>query len=193
MFIANWRGAAITRCTSALRKRARGRTDAWVDRATLAGRGKRGARAQVTTAHAGHLDGGAWPPSLDGVRGKADVVFVDAPCSGIGALRRNPEARWRMRESDLAVFAKRQGDILDSAFSLCAPGGRIVYATCTLLRVENQDVVDSVLARRPELAGVPLAEVLGDRATGFGDGDSFTVAPHTHGTDGFFARVLRRQ
>ena len=82
---------------------------------------------------------------LDELRGKADVVLVDAPCSGVGALRRNPEARWRLREDELAGFAARQREILAAAGRLVAPGGRIVYATCSLLACENADVV----ARRP--------------------------------------------
>ena len=124
------------------------------------------------------------------MRGKADVVLVDAPCSGVGALRRNPEARWRLRESDLAGFAARQREILGNARALLAPGGRLVYATCTLLAVENAEVVASALG--PELVEVPLADVLGARAHELGDGRTLTVTPHRHGTDGFFAQVLRR-
>ncbi|MCW5808250.1 MAG: methyltransferase domain-containing protein [Deltaproteobacteria bacterium] len=153
---------------------------------------KRARRAGVSNAQALHLEAGLWPPALDALRGTADVVFVDAPCSGIGALRRNPEARWRLRDADLADFAARQREILGGAATLLAPGGRIVYATCTLVRAENEDVVGATLAAHPELAAVPLTEVLGDRAATFGDGDTFTVAPDTHGTDGFYARVLRR-
>lgn len=147
---------------------------------------RRARRAQVSNAQALHLEDGRWPAALDAVRGKADIVFVDAPCSGIGALRRNPEARWRLREADLATFATKQREILDGAFQLCAPGGKIVYATCTLLRAENQDVVAAVLAARPELATVPVSNPK------FAHGESFTVAPHTHGTDGFFAHTMRR-
>lgn len=147
---------------------------------------RRARRAQVSNAQAVHLADGRWPAALDAMRGKADVVFVDAPCSGIGALRRNPEARWRLRDADLATFAAKQREILDGAYHLCAPGGRIVYATCTLLRVENQDVVAGVLAARPDLTTVPIG------TPALAAGDSFTVAPHTHGTDGFFAHVLRR-
>jgi 16S rRNA (cytosine967-C5)-methyltransferase len=117
-------------------------------------------------------------------------VFVDAPCSGIGALRRNPEARWRLRDADLAGFAARQKEILGNACALLAPGGRLVYATCTLLSIENADVVAAVV--RPGLAVVPLSEILGERSRTVGDGDVFTVTPHRQGTDGFFARVLRR-
>jgi 16S rRNA (cytosine967-C5)-methyltransferase len=151
---------------------------------------RRARRARVSCAQTVHLDGGRWPPSLDALRGKADVVLVDAPCSGIGALRRNPEARWRLREADLAGFAERQQEILGGARHLLAPGGRLVYATCTLLAIENADVVATVVG--PELATVPIREILGDRARELGDGDAFTVAPHRHGTDGFYARVMRR-
>jgi len=155
---------------------------------------RRARRAGVSNAQALHLDGGTWPPALDAMQGKADVVFVDAPCSGIGALRRNPEARWRMRESDLATFAAKQREILISAARLLAPGGRLVYGTCTLLAIENREVVEATLASRAELANVPLVDVLGERAPTLAVDDwAFTVAPDTHGTDGFYARVLRRQ
>jgi 16S rRNA (cytosine967-C5)-methyltransferase len=151
---------------------------------------RRARRAGVSSAQALHLEGGRWPPALDALRGKADVVLVDAPCSGIGALRRNPEARWRLREADLAVFAARQKDILGNARALLAPGGRLVYATCTLLAVENADVVAAVVG--PQLIRVPLHEILGDRAGVLGDGAVLTVTPHRHGTDGFFAQVMQR-
>ena len=151
---------------------------------------RRARRAGVSSAQALHQPGGRWPPALDALRGKADVVLVDAPCSGIGALRRNPEARWRMRDADLAVFAARQKEILGNARALLAPGGRLVYATCTLLAVENADVVASVVG--PGLVAIPLTEVLGERAHSLGDGESLTVTPHRHGTDGFYARVLQR-
>ena len=152
---------------------------------------RRARRAGVSNAQALHLDGGRWPPAVEALRGKADVVFVDAPCSGIGALRRNPEARWRLRETDLATFAARQQDIARQAIALLAPHGRMVYATCTLLRVENDDVVASL---RGELAPIPLAALVGERAPKLAnnDGTSLVVAPHLHGTDGFYACVLRR-
>jgi 16S rRNA (cytosine967-C5)-methyltransferase len=153
---------------------------------------RRARRATVSNAQAIELPGGAWPPALDELRGRADVVLVDAPCSGIGALRRNPEARWRLREADLAGFAAKQREILDGARALLAPGGRLVYATCTLLAVENAEVVASFLAAHSELAQVPLDRVLGPRAAALADGAAFRVAPHTHGTDGFFAAVMQR-
>lgn len=151
---------------------------------------RRARRARVSVAQAMHLEAGRWPPALDALRGKADVVFVDAPCSGIGALRRNPEARWRLREADLATFAARQKQIVGDARALLAPGGRLVYATCTLLAVENAEVVAAVAS--PELVPIPLSEILGNRAHSLGDGTAFTVTPHRHGTDGFFAQALQR-
>ena len=92
--------------------------------------------------------------------------------------RRNPEARWRMRDGDFAELATRQRQILDGAWELCAPGGRIVYATCTLLPVENADVVAAALAAHEDLAVVPLRELVGEeRAMAIGDGDALTVTP----------------
>jgi 16S rRNA (cytosine967-C5)-methyltransferase len=92
-----------------------------------------------------------------------------------------------MRQTDIAAFATRQREIMAAALDLAAPGARVVYATCSLLRAENEDVAQS-------LAGVELqslSDVLGDRAAQLG-GEAFTVAPHTHGTDGFYARIMRR-
>lgn len=149
---------------------------------------RRARRGHVSNAQAIAIEGGQWPRELDALRAKADVVFVDAPCSGIGALRRNPEARWRLREADIATFATRQREIMTAALDLAAPGARVVYATCSLLSAENEKVAQS-------LTGVelrPLSDVLGDRAAAFG-GEAFTVAPHTHGTDGFYARVMVRR
>src|SRR5262249_49466085 len=118
---------------------------------------------------------------------------VDAPCTGIGALRRNPEARWRLRESDVAEFAARQLAIATAAKKLVAPGGRLVYATCSLLAAENAAVVSALLAAHADLSAVPLGEVLGpDRAAALGDGEALVLRPDRHGTDGFYARVLRR-
>ncbi len=149
---------------------------------------RRARRAKVSNAQAMTID----DRRLDAFVGKADVVLIDAPCSGLGALRRNPEARWRLREDELAGFAKRQREIVAAAKRLCAPGGRIVYATCSLLSIENQDVVDAVTANG-ELVTVPLRDIVGaERAMALGDGESLVVAPHRHGTDGFFARVLRK-
>jgi 16S rRNA (cytosine967-C5)-methyltransferase len=107
-----------------------------------------------------------------------------------GALRRNPEARWRLREADIATFVARQLAIMKSAVELAAPGGRVVYATCSLLADENEGVARQIAGVEP----MPLSNVLGseDRAAIFAREGAFTVTPHRHGTDGFFARVFRR-
>jgi 16S rRNA (cytosine967-C5)-methyltransferase len=150
---------------------------------------RRARRAGVSNAQAIAIEGGQWPRELDALRAKADVVFVDAPCSGIGALRRNPEARWRLRQADIAAFATRQRDIMKAAVELAAPGARVVYATCSLLTAENDDVARSLAGVEP----VALATVLGEhRAQALSREDAFTVTPHVHGTDGFYARVMKR-
>jgi len=140
-----------------------------------------------------HLPDGVWPDALEDRAGAIGRVLVDAPCSGVGALRRNPEARWRMAEADIADFARRQREIAARAATLLAPGGAMVYATCTLLAAENQAVAEAVADARG-LAIVPPADVLGARAAELttDDGRFFTVAPDRHGTDGFFAAILRR-
>jgi 16S rRNA (cytosine967-C5)-methyltransferase len=151
---------------------------------------RRARRATVSNVQALPLEAGnTWPRELDSVRGKADVVFVDAPCSGVGALRRNPEARWRMREADIADFVTRQNAIMKAAVDLAAPGGRVVYATCSLLTAENDGVAQAIAG----VERVPLAEVLGeDRAKALVRDGAFTVTPHRHGTDGFYACVMKR-
>jgi 16S rRNA (cytosine967-C5)-methyltransferase len=156
-----------------------------VDAAKLEELRRRARRAHVSNAQAIHIADGRWPRELDALRAKADVVLVDAPCSGIGALRRNPEARWRLREADIATFQAKQREILASAHQLAAPGGRIVYATCSLLRAENQDVVGGA-------ATIPLVQVWPERGQALGDGATLTVTPSEHGTDGFFAAILDR-
>jgi 16S rRNA (cytosine967-C5)-methyltransferase len=150
---------------------------------------RRARRAHVSNTRAVAL------AQLEELRGKADVVLVDAPCSGVGALRRNPEARWRLREADLAGFAARQREILGEAAALLAPGGRLVYATCSLLACENAGVAAAFADR---FSRVPLAEVLdAPRAAAFErpdpGGSAFTATPHRHGTDGFFAAVFRHR
>jgi 16S rRNA (cytosine967-C5)-methyltransferase len=151
---------------------------------------RRARRATVSNAQAVELEGEAWPRELDSVRGKADLVFVDAPCSGIGALRRNPEARWRLRETDITGFVTKQQAIMKAAVELAAPGGRVIYATCSLLSDENEGVARQIAG----VTAVPLSEVLGEaRASALGREGAFTVAPHRHGTDGFYARIFRRK
>ncbi len=153
---------------------------------------RRARRAKVSNARALRVD----DRELDTLNQQADLVFVDAPCTGTGALRRNPEARWRLREPELAGFAARQLEIVTNAKRLLAPGGTLVYATCSILAAENGEVVSQILAAHPDLAAVPLAERMGERAAALAgmpsDPDAMAVTPDRHGTDGFYARVFRR-
>ncbi len=129
--------------------------------------------------------------------GKVDRVLVDAPCSGSGTLRRNPDLKWRFDEAELARVNEVQGRVLRAAARLLKPGGRLVYATCSLLALENQEVIDRFLAEQPQFAAVDAAGVLAaqgiviDHAARFVP--YFVMLPHLHGTDGFFAAVLKRR
>jgi 16S rRNA (cytosine967-C5)-methyltransferase len=124
--------------------------------------------------------------------GTFDRVLVDAPCTGTGTWRRNPDARLRLKATDLDELLPKQASILDSAQSLVRKGGRLVYATCSLLEEENEAQVTSFLLRHPDFAVVPL-----DRAWTLDQpppngGDFLSLTPARHGTDGFFAAVLER-
>jgi 16S rRNA (cytosine967-C5)-methyltransferase len=122
-----------------------------------------------------------------------DRVLVDAPCSGIGTLRRNPEARWRLTEKVVDSFPARQLALLVDYAPLVAVGGRLIYATCTTLASENERVVERFLAERPDFAPFPLKDIFGKpRAEALGDGMNLRLWPHRHDTDGFFTAVLRR-
>jgi 16S rRNA (cytosine967-C5)-methyltransferase len=123
---------------------------------------------------------------------KADRVLVDAPCSGLGVLRRNPEARWRLKPDDVRELPEKQRQILEQSLKYVAEGGRIIYATCTVTRAENDDVFDAFVAAHPELEPVPAKEILGTaRASQIGDGNRLRMLSHVHDTDGFFAAVAR--
>jgi 16S rRNA (cytosine967-C5)-methyltransferase len=122
-----------------------------------------------------------------------DRVLVDAPCSGIGTLRRNPEARWRMTPQAVAGFPARQLALLVTYAPLCAVGGRLIYATCTILEEENEKVIARFLAERPDFVRVPVKEIWGRApAEQVGDGLTLRLLPQKHDTDGFYAAVLRR-
>jgi len=127
--------------------------------------------------------------------GKADRVLVDAPCSGLGTVRRNPDLKWRHDPSDIAELAVKQGAILAAAARLVKPGGRLVYATCSLLREENRDVVDAFLSTNPEFAEIDAVEVLAKRGIAITSNaaPALELLPQVHGTDGFFACVLERR
>jgi 16S rRNA (cytosine967-C5)-methyltransferase len=124
--------------------------------------------------------------------GKIDRVLVDAPCSGTGTLRRNPDIKWRAL--DLPALVAEQKKILEAAASLVKPGGRLVYASCSLLREENEEVVADFRQRHPEFTIVPVNDVLARRHVPLTvPGDFLQLYPHRHGTDGFFAAALERR
>ena len=123
--------------------------------------------------------------------GKVDRVLVDAPCSGLGTLRRNPDLKWRQGPAAVAELALKQAAILDAAATLVKPGGRVVYATCSLLAAENDAVVAAFLARRPDFRLVPAAGILAGQGVVL-EGDMLRLRPDIHGTDGFFAAALEK-
>jgi 16S rRNA (cytosine967-C5)-methyltransferase len=127
------------------------------------------------------------------LRGKIDRVLVDAPCTGLGTLRRNPDLKWRQNEAALAELNVKQRAILEAAASLVKPGGRLVYGTCSLLREENEDIVAAFLAAHPEFRRIPVRDVL--ERIGLkvpGAEEDLHLYPHIHETDGFFAAVMER-
>jgi 16S rRNA (cytosine967-C5)-methyltransferase len=138
---------------------------------------------------------------LADLAGRADLVLIDAPCTGIGTWRRNPDAKWRIRPGALAVRCKEQEEVLDRAVPLVKPGGRIAYVTCSLLAEENGDQVRAFLARQPDFTLAPPAEVanaLGERAYMFRRAVSMSeegllMTPRRTETDGFYVSVLIRR
>jgi 16S rRNA (cytosine967-C5)-methyltransferase len=124
--------------------------------------------------------------------GKADRVLVDAPCSGLGTLRRNPDLKWRQSPQSVAELTVKQAAILAAAARLVRPGGRLVYATCSILVEENEGIVDAFLAAHPEFRRLSAREILAGQGIAIECGEDMSLAPQTHGTDGFYAAVLER-
>jgi 16S rRNA (cytosine967-C5)-methyltransferase len=124
--------------------------------------------------------------------GKIDRVLVDAPCSGLGTLRRNPDLKWRQSPEGVVNMRAKQASILAAASTLVKPGGRLVYATCSLLAEENEDVAEMFLKKHPEFAPTPCGEILRQQGIKIDAGERMRLWPHVHGTDGFFAAVFER-
>ena len=129
--------------------------------------------------------------------GKIDRVLVDAPCTGLGTLRRNPDLKWRQKPEAIADVATTQTAILDSAARLLKAGGRLVYATCSVLPQENEDIANLFSAAHPDFVVLPVFEELSRlkvaNAQTLCAGNFLRLWPHRHGTDGFFAAVWVRK
>ena len=139
--------------------------------------------------------------TLGDIRASADLVLIDAPCTGTGTWRRNPDAKWRMRPGALEVRLKDQIEVLDRATALVKPGGRIAYITCSVLPPENGEQVRAFVARYPEFSVVPPSQIMAalwDKAEDFAAAtlqspEGLLMTPRRTGTDGFFVSVLRRK
>ncbi len=143
------------------------------------------------------------PDALDGLEGRMDLVFVDAPCTGSGTWRRHPDAKWRLTPAQLERRIAEQDAVLDQAVAYVKPGGRLVYVTCSLLAEENEDRIDALLATHPVFSVTPALAaiaasgqvdatglaVLAERATARG---YLRLTPASAATDGFFVAVLER-
>ncbi|AKQ67548.1 Sun protein [Myxococcus hansupus] len=156
---------------------------------------KRARRAGVhnTRAQLIPLEGPEAEDALAPLKDKADRVLVDAPCSGTGTFRRKPDARYRLTPADLEMHVSRQKALLARFATMVKPGGRLIYGTCSVLREENENVVEDFLAKHPDFSVKPVVELLGpELGEKVGPGPFLRLAPHTHGTDGFFGAVLVR-
>ncbi|MGI8943841.1 MAG: RsmB/NOP family class I SAM-dependent RNA methyltransferase [Qipengyuania sp.] len=151
------------------------------DRGRLSKLAPRAERARVTNVETRLLDPGREMEVLADLAGQADAVLVDAPCSGTGTWRRNPEARWRLTPVTLARLTDLQAHILDYAVKLLKPGGRLVYVTCSLLDEEGPGQCDALFERHVHLSAQPLALALGRER-----GKGIRLTPFHDGTDGFF-------
>jgi len=124
--------------------------------------------------------------------GKIDRVLVDAPCSGLGTLRRNPDLKFRQSPGSIAELTERQTAILASASRLLKKAGRLVYATCSILPEENQHIVQSFMEKHPDFMLLQAGKVLQQQKIALECGDYLELRPHLHNTDGFFAAILER-
>ncbi len=137
----------------------------------------------------------SWPADVEELASRADRILVDAPCTGLGSLRRNPDLRARIDINEVRRLHRIQVGLLTRAATVLAPRGRLVYATCSLLPEENQDLVAEALTRVNDLEIVDLADALGStRADALQDlsGQYLQTMPHRHGMDGLFAQMLQR-
>lgn len=166
------------------------------DSRRLADLQKRARRAGVHNMQSTRVPEDHWPEDFEARARRADRILIDAPCSGVGSLRRNPDMRRRTTEDELSRLGAIQRDLLRRAAAVLKPRARVVYATCTILREENQEPVEELLAADSGLEPVPVVEILGGergRALCPGGSPFMLTTPHRLGMDGFFAAVLRRK
>jgi 16S rRNA (cytosine967-C5)-methyltransferase len=152
----------------------------------------RAARAGISNVHPIVL-AGEGDVRAKRLAGKLDRVLVDAPCSGFGTLRRNPDLKWRHGESAVQELAAKQSRILKAAAKLLKPGGRLVYATCSILSEENEAVADRFAAEHADFMELSCAELLATQRMAVDTGKRLRLWPHRHGTDGFFAAAFQRR
>ncbi len=124
---------------------------------------------------------------------KFDAVLIDAPCSGTGVLRRNPDAKWKITPAMVQEMVEKQKEILRDYATLVNPGGRLVYATCSVLAEENEEMVRTFLQERADFHLVEAAAILQRyKLEQLAEGSGIRLSPHQHGCDGFFAAVMER-
>lgn len=131
-------------------------------------------------------------PKLKRLNGKFDRVLVDAPCTGLGTLRRNPDLKWRQTPQDVAELNVKQTAILARAARLTKVGGRLIYATCSLLQDENENIAEHFLATHADFKLLNAAEILSQQQINLDTGKYLKLLPHLHQTDGFFAAVFEK-
>lgn len=153
--------------------------------------GQRLKRSGLSNLHA-QVISSEQDPKLKRLNGKFDRVLVDAPCSGLGTLRRNPDLKWRQTEQDVLELTQKQTAILARAAKLTKAGGRLIYATCSLLRDENEAIVEAFIQANPDFSLVPANEILAHHHIALDTGPYLKLLPHLHGTDGFFAAVFEK-
>jgi 16S rRNA (cytosine967-C5)-methyltransferase len=153
--------------------------------------GQRLKRSGLSNLHAQVITGEN-DQKLKRLNGKFDRVLVDAPCSGMGTLRRNPDLKWRFEATDIAELNVKQTYILARAAKLVKAGGRLIYATCSLLIDENEAIAEAFLAANTDFVLVPAVEILAQQQIKIDTGQYLKLLPHLHGTDGFFAAVFER-
>ncbi len=152
----------------------------------------RAARAGISNVHPMVLSGEG-DVRAKRLAGKLDRVLVDAPCSGFGTLRRNPDLKWRHDAGAVSELAAKQLRILNAAAKLPKPGGRLVYATCSILAEENEAVADRFAAAHPEFKPLSCRELLAAQRIVLDTGERLRLWPHRHATDGFFAAAFERR